>query len=462
MEDALARISERDGRVRAFLCVDRDGALRRAEELQERIDRGEDAGLLAGVPLAVKDNICTAGLRTGCASRILEDFVPPYDATAVEKLRAAGAVILGKTNMDEFGMGSTTEFSAYAPTANPLKEEHVPGGSSGGSAAAVAANMCAFALGSDTGGSIRQPASHCGVVGVKPSYGRVSRFGLVAYASSLEQIGVLARNVSDAAAVLELISGRDARDAGSLNEKAGFTGALSGDARGLRIGLLEDCFADGLSEAVGRRVREAAEAFRAAGAQVESCVLPGSEHMLAVYYTIAMAEASSNLGRYDGVKYGYRSPEYADLKELVERSRSEGFGPEVKRRILLGTYVLSAGCYEEYYHKALRLRQRIREAYDEAFSSYDLLLGPVSPTTAPKLGEAIRDPQTARLADLYTVGANLAGIPAISVPCGFDGKGLPVGLQLQAPYLREDLLFRAAHAHERIRGNEAWEKKDEA
>ena len=401
------------------------------------------ASPLAGVPMAYKDNICTKGVKTSCASKILGSFKPPYDATVVERLSAAGAVSLGKLNMDEFAMGSTSETSFYGSIKNPWALDRVPGGSSGGAAAAVAAGEVWYAIASDTGGSIRQPAAYCGVTGMKPTYGTVSRYGLIAYASSLDQIGPLARSAADCAAVLDLIQGRDPRDGTSLDAPAGgLLASLTGDVRGLRVGLPSDCFGEGLNQEVRAAVLAAAGVLKARGARVEEFSLPIMEYVVPAYYIVAAAEASSNLSRFDGVKYGWRASDYEDLSDLYLKTRTEGFGSEVKRRILLGTFVLSAGYYDAYYKKALQVKALIKEAFDRAFETYDLLLTPVTPTTAPRLGESLSDPLQMYLSDIYTVPVNLAGLPGLSMPCGFDCQGLPIGAQLIGP----GIVLNAAHA----------------
>ena len=468
VEAVFARVDAREEELHCYVTLMKEDALRRAEEVQAKIDAGELTGPLAGVPFAVKDNMCTKGTLTTCSSKILENFVPTYSATAVEKLEAAGAVIIGKTNMDEFAMGSTTETSYFGVTRNPHNTEHVPGGSSGGSAAAVAAGECFAALGSDTGGSIRQPASHCGVVGMKPTYGTVSRYGLIAYGSSLDQIGPLAKDVRDCATILEVISGIDEKDSTSIDrnrdgQKASgvqarwgeavlsgtdFTAALQEDARGMRIGIPRDYFQDGLDAEVKAAVLAAAEVLREKGAIVEEFDLGLVQYAIPTYYTIAAAEASSNLERFDGIKYGYRVQDVNDLHALYKKTRSEGFGEEVKRRIMLGSFVLSSGYYDAYYLKALRVKALIKKAFDEAFRKYDVILGPVAPTTAPKLGESLADPIQMYLGDIYTISANLAGLPGISVPCGKDSKGLPIGLQLLGDCFQEKKLLRAAYAYE--------------
>ena len=443
---SLDAIAARQGENNAFITVLAEQAMAQAKALDE--DKEKLAvGPLAGVPAGVKDNICTLDVKTSCASKILGEFAPPYDATVMEKFRAAGGVMVGKLNMDEFAMGSTTETSFYGPARNPWDLERVPGGSSGGAAAAVAAGECWYALGSDTGGSIRQPASYCGVTGMKPTYGTVSRYGLIAYASSLDQIGPLARTAEDCAAVLDLLQGRDERDGTSLDFDAGYLlERLSTDLTGMKIGIPVDCFGDGLDSDVREKVLAVAEVLKGRGAQVEECKLPIMEYVVPTYYIIAAAEASSNLSRFDGVKYGWRAGDYEDLTDLYCKTRTEGFGREVQRRILLGTFVLSTGYYDAYYKKALQVKAVIKQAFDEAFRKYDLLLTPVAPTTAPKLGESLGDPLQMYLSDIYTVSVNLAGLPAISVPCGFDRKGMPVGAQLIGAPLMEQKVLNAAHA----------------
>ena len=448
-EAVLAQIEKEDKKYNCYVAVDRDGALVQARAVQAKIEAGELTGPLAGVPVAVKDNICTEGLLTTCSSKILHNFVPTYTAEAVKNLQKAGAVILGKTNMDEFAMGSTTETSAYGPTKNPRNPEHVPGGSSGGSAAAVAAGECIYAIGSDTGGSIRQPASYCGVVGMKPTYGTVSRYGLIAYGSSLDQIGPLTRDVTDCAAVLTALASHDTKDSTSVSrDDTDFTAALTEDVKGMRIGIPNDYLGEGLNDEVRTAVLRAAEVLESRGAVVERFDLSLVEYAIPAYYTIAAAEASSNLERFDGIKYGYRTEEYAGLHNMYKKSRSEGFGEEVKRRIMLGSFVLSSGYYDAYYLKALKVKALIKKAFDEAFSRYDLILGPVAPTTAPKLGESLADPIQMYLGDIYTIAVNLAGLPGISVPCGQDSKGLPIGLQLIGDCFQEKKLIRAAYTYE--------------
>lgn len=445
---ALARVRALEPDHNAFLTVVEERALSQAADIQKRLDSGEDLGPLAGVPMALKDNICTRGIRTTCASRILGDFIPPYDATLVRRLEAGGGILLGKLNMDEFAMGTTSETSCYGPVRNPWSRERVPGGSSGGPAAAVAARACWYAVGSDTGGSIRQPAAFCGVTGMKPSYGAVSRYGLIAYASSLDQMGPIARTAADCAAVLDQTVGRDRRDSTSLGGPGNLLSSLTGDIRGMRVGLPVEGLGEGLNGAVRAAVSSVAEVLRARGASVEACSLPAVRYGVPAYYIIASAEASSNLARFDGVRYGYRAGAGGGLRELYVESRTEGFGAEVKRRILLGTFVLSAGHYEAYYQKALRARAVIAEAYRRAFEQYDLLLTPVAPATAPRLGECLEEPLKRYLSDVYTAPVNLAGLPGISVPCGFDPEGLPIGAQLIGPPQGDRMVLNAAHAYQ--------------
>ena len=450
---ALAQIRAAEPKVNAFVTVDEEGAMAQAAKVQKQIEAGELAGPLAGVPVAIKDNLCTKGLRTTCSSKMLDGFVPPYTAQAVVNLEKAGAVILGKTNMDEFAMGSTTETSAYGITRNPWDAGRVPGGSSGGSAAAVAAEECFAALGSDTGGSIRQPASFCGVVGMKPTYGTVSRYGLIAYGSSLDQIGPISKDVTDCAVMLEAIASHDEKDSTSVPRKdTDFTSALTEDVQGMRIGIPRDYFGGGLDADVAEAVRRAAGILAKKGAVVEEFDLSLVEYAVPAYYTIAAAEASSNLERFDGIKYGYRTGEYTGLHNMYKKSRSEGFGAEVKRRIMLGSFVLSSGYYDAYYLKALKVKALIKKAFDRAFSGYDLILGPVAPTTAPKLGESLADPVKMYLGDIYTIAVNLAGLPAVSLPCGKDTEGLPIGLQLIGDCFQEKTVIRAAYTYEKARG----------
>ncbi len=454
-KEALASIKAKEERLNCFVTVDEEGAIKRAEEIQARIDKGELTGPLAGVPVGIKDNMNIANMLTTCSSKILYNFKPTFNSTAVEKLMNAGAVVVGKTNMDEFAMGSTSETSYFGPTKNPWDLERVPGGSSGGSAAAVAANEVPFALGSDTGGSIRQPASFCGVTGIKPTYGRVSRYGLIAYGSSLDQIGPLAKDVRDCATVLEIISGKDDKDSTSVAEAgADFTSALVDDVKGLKIGIPKTYFSEGLDASVKENVLKAAKTLEEKGAIVEEFDLGLVDYAIPAYYIIASAEASSNLERFDGVKYGYRTDSFLDLHNMYKKSRSEGFGAEVKRRIMLGSFVLSSGYFDAYYMKALRTKALIKAEFDKAFEKYDMILGPVAPTTALKLGESLSDPIKMYLGDIYTVSVNLAGLPGISLPCGFDDKGLPVGLQLLGKHFDEKTILRAAYAFEQTRSYE--------
>ncbi len=453
-KESLENIKEKDKGLNAFVTLaDEAGVIKRAEEVQRQIEDGSLTGPLAGVPVALKDNLCTKGLRTTCASKILSNFVPPYSATAVENLEKAGAVIIGKTNMDEFAMGSTSETSFFGAVKNPHDAERVTGGSSGGSAAAVAAGEVAYALGTDTGGSIRQPSAYCGVTGIKPTYGTVSRNGLIAYASSLDQIGPIAKDVTDCAAILEAIASYDTKDSTSVKrDDTDFTSALGGDVKGLKIGIPNDYFGEGLDEEVGTAVLAAADTLKEMGAEVERFDLGLVHYAVPAYYIIASAEASSNLSRFDGVKYGYRAKDYEGLHQMYKRSRSEGFGEEVKRRIMLGTFALSSGYYDAYYMKALKTKALIKQAFDKAFEEYDVILGPVAPTVAPRLGESLIDPIKMYLGDIYTVSANLAGLPAISLPCGVNSRGLPIGLQLTGNCFNEKTIIKAAFAFERKYG----------
>ena len=445
------KIEERDETYNCYITLTKDQALQRAEAVQRQIEAGElDESPLAGVPMAVKDNICTKGVLTSCASRILDGFEPPYDAHVMEKLDQAGAVMLGKLNMDEFAMGSTTETSYYGPTRNPWNTYRVPGGSSGGAAAAVAARETWYALGSDTGGSIRQPSSFCGVTGIKPTYGRVSRYGLIAYASSLDQIGPIARNVSDCAAILDLICGYDRRDSTSVacpEEK--FTDALVDDVKGLRIGIPNSYLGEGLDPQVKAAVTEAARKLEKKGASVEYFDMGMVDYAIPAYYVIASAEASSNLSRFDGVKYGYRTPVFEDLQQLYKKTRDEGFGMEVKRRMMIGAFVLSSGYYDAYYIKALKVKALIKKGFDQACEKYDLNLGPTAPTTALRIGENLSDPLKMYLGDIYTVSVNLAGLPGISLPCGLDSEGMPIGVQMIGQTFSEKTLIRAAYSLEK-------------
>ena len=452
-KESIASINKLESKINAFVTViDEKKILEAADNVQKRIEAGELTGPLAGVPVAIKDNMCTNGILTTCSSKILGNFVPPYTATAVENLENAGAIIVGKTNMDEFAMGSTTETSFYGATANPWDTTKVPGGSSGGSAAAVAANEVPFALGSDTGGSIRQPSSYCGVTGMKPTYGTVSRYGLIAYGSSLDQIGPIAKDVADVAAALEAIASHDKKDSTSVNrQNTEFTKMLEGGVKGLKIGIPKDYFSDGLNPEVRDAVLNAAEVLKSLGAEVEEFDLSLVDYAIPAYYVIASAEASSNLARFDGVKYGYRTTEYEELHEMYKKTRTEGFGSEVKRRIMLGSFVLSSGYYDAYYIKALKTKSLIKQAFNKAFLKYDCILGPVAPTTAPKIGSSLADPISMYLGDIYTISANLAGLPGISLPCGFDKDGMPIGMQLLGDCFAEDKILRAAYAFEQTR-----------
>ena len=448
-EACLKRIAATEEQVNAFVTVTNDLALERATAVDEALAAGQDPGPLAGVTVGVKDNLCTNGVGTTCSSRMLEHFVPPYESTVGQRLIDQGAVMVGKTNLDEFAMGSSTETSAFGMTRNPWDPTRVPGGSSGGSAAAVAAGQCDVALGSDTGGSIRQPASFCGVVGLKPTYGRVSRWGLVAFASSLDQVGPFTRTVADSAAVLQAIAGHDPRDSTSLDVPVpDYSAALERPIKGLKVGVLKEAFAEGLDPEVEASVRAAASQLESLGCELVEVSCPRFKAGIATYYVIAPSEASANLARYDGVKYGYRAEEADSLSSMTSRSRAEGFGAEVQRRILIGTYALSAGYVDAFYKKAQQVRTLIRQEFDAAFEQVDLLLTPTAPTTAFAPGEHSNDPLAMYLADLLTIPANLAGLPAISVPCGFDKKGLPIGLQLMAPVLQEERLLQLAHHYE--------------
>jgi aspartyl-tRNA(Asn)/glutamyl-tRNA(Gln) amidotransferase subunit A len=448
-EGVFAHIKQTEPAVDAYLTLCEESAMAQARAIQKRYDHGEDPGILGGVPIAVKDNFCTRNIRTTCASRMLESFVPPYDATAVEKILAAGGVILGKTNMDEFAMGSSTEYSYFKKTRNPWNLERVPGGSSGGSAAAVAARMAVCALGSDTGGSVRQPASFCGVVGIKPTYGRFSRYGLIAYASSLDQVGVLSRDVEDCALMTAVLSGYDPKDSTSAREETGdYLAGLNQSVRGLTLGIPKEYYREGIHPGVRKAADAAAKQFEALGAAVKEVSLPHTEDCLPVYYIIACAEASSNLGRYDGVQYGRRASDYRDLSDMILKSRSEGFGPEVQRRILLGAYVLSAGYYDAYYKKAQQVRTLLTRDFDRALSQCDCLLTPVSPVTAFAFGEKSGNPVEMYLTDIFTVSVNIAGLPALVIPGGQDASGMPVGIQLIGKAFGEADLFKTARAFE--------------
>ena len=451
----LDQIEKVENDVHSYVTIDKEGALKRAGEVQKLIDDGTLLGPLAGVPVAIKDNMCTKGTRTTCSSKILENFVPTFTSEAVLNLEKAGAVIIGKTNMDEFAMGSTTETSYYGVTRNPWNLEHVPGGSSGGSCAAVAAGECAYALGSDTGGSIRQPSSFCGVTGIKPTYGTVSRYGLIAYGSSLDQIGPIAKDVTDCAAILETIASHDVKDSTSVEREYDFTSALADDVKGMKIGIPRDYFGDGLSADVKEQILNAVKVLEEKGAVVEEFDLSLVKYAIPAYYIIADAEASSNLARFDGVKYGYRTEEYEGLHNMYKKTRSEGFGAEVKRRIMLGSFVLSSGYYDAYYLKALRTKALIKQAFDKAFAKYDMIVAPAAPTTAPELGKSLSDPMKMYLSDIYTISVNLAGLPGISIPVGKDSKGLPVGMQLIGDCFQEKKIIQAAYTFEQTRTYEA-------
>jgi len=451
VESALQAAEKLNGPLNAFLEVDRVGAVKRAEAIDTNLasEKTLESAPLAGIPIAIKDNICVRGLQTSCGSRILGPYKPPYNATAIERLIASGSVIIGKTNCDEFAMGSSNENSAFGPVKNPWDTSRVPGGSSGGSAAAVAAGIVPIALGSDTGGSVRQPASLCGVIGVKPTYGRVSRYGLVAFGSSLDQIGIFARETSDAAVVLQVIAGRDRHDATTADVAVpDYSAQLNGNANGLRLGVSRALLGEGLDDEVRDAVEKAIEAYRELGAKIVDIDLPHAKYAIAVYYIIATAEASSNLARYDGVRYGFRAEDAPALREMYRKTRDEGFGAEVKRRIMLGTYVLSAGYYDAYYLKAQQVRALIKQDFARAFEKCDAIVTPTSPTPAFAFGEKVDDPLAMYLNDVFTVTANLAGVPGISVPCGLSSNALPIGLQLLGPHWSEALLFRLAHAYQ--------------
>ena len=449
---SIEQIEKVEKDVHSFVTIDREGALERAEEVQKLIDDGTLTGPLAGVPVAIKDNMCTKDMLTTCSSKILGNFKPTFTAEAVRNLEKAGAVIIGKTNMDEFAMGSTTETSYYGETKNPWNLKHVPGGSSGGSCAAVAAEECPYALGSDTGGSIRQPSSFCGVVGIKPTYGTVSRYGLIAYGSSLDQIGPIARDVTDCATILEAIASHDPKDSTSIaREKYDFTSALVEDVKGMKIGIPKDYFGEGLDPEVKEKILDSVKVLEEKGAIVEEFDLNLVQYAIPAYYVIASAEASSNLSRFDGVKYGYRTEEYEGLHNMYKKTRSEGFGPEVKRRIMLGSFVLSSGYYDAYYLKALRTKALIKQEFDKAFSKYDVIIAPAAPTTAPELGKSLSDPLKMYLGDIYTISVNLAGLPGISLPVGTDSKGLPIGMQIIGDCFEENKIIRAAYTLEQTR-----------
>ena len=448
-EAVLARIDEVEGDVQAYLTVTRDEALAQAKAVDEKIARGEEIAFLEGIPGAIKDNICTKGVKTTCASRILQKFVPPYDATVVQKLAAQNPVVLGKTNLDEFAMGGSTENSAFHPTHNPWNTDCVPGGSSGGSAAAVAAGTAVWALGSDTGGSIRQPASFCGVVGMKPTYGRVSRYGLVAYASSLDQIGPITKDVTDCANILNIIAGRDEMDSTSIDSVVpDYTKSLVQDVKGLKIGLPKEYFVKGMDPEVEGAVKAAVKQLESLGAEVVEISLPNTDYAISTYYLIAPAEAATNLARYDGVSYGERAEDAADLVEMMTRTRSQYLGEEVKRRIMIGNYALSAGYYDAYYLKALKVRRLVKEDYDKAFKEVDVIICPAAPSVAYKIGEKIDNPLEMYLQDACTVPLNLAGLPGISVPCGYNKDKMPIGMQIIGKALDEETLIRVAYTYE--------------
>ena len=443
------RINEKEKDVEAFVTTLTDEAIEQAKSVQAKVDAGEVSGAFAGIPVGIKDNMCTKGVKTTCSSHMLENFVAPYDATVIEKLNAENMIDLGKLNMDEFAMGGSTEYSYFKKTKNPWNLNKVPGGSSGGSAAAVAANLVPWALGSDTGGSIRQPASFCGVVGLKPTYGLVSRYGLVAFASSLDQIGPITKDVKDCAMLLNLIAGHDRRDTTSVDkEKVDYVKALKNDVKGLKIGVPKEFFGEGINEEVKASLEKAIEKYKELGAEVEEFSLDIANYSLAAYYIVACAEASSNLGRFAGIRYGYRTPEFKDLKDIYKKSRSEGFGPEVKRRIILGTYVLSSGYYDAYYKKAQQVRTLVMNEFNKGFEKYDVILTPTSPTVAFDIGSKSNNPLEMYLADICTVSVNIAGLPGISVPCGVDSQGMPIGMQLIGNKFQEETILNAAYTYE--------------
>jgi aspartyl-tRNA(Asn)/glutamyl-tRNA(Gln) amidotransferase subunit A len=447
-EAVFRRISETEEKLHSYITICRDTAMTEAKQADELLKTNNNPHSLLGIPIAVKDNFLTRGIRTTCASKFLGSFIPPYDSTTVRNLRASGAIITGKTNLDEFAMGSSTENSAFFATRNPWATDRVPGGSSGGSAAAVAADQCIIALGTDTGGSIRQPAAFCGVVGVKPTYGRVSRYGIIAFASSMDQVGPITKDVRDSALMLEAIAGYDPADSTSANLPAPqYSASLTGDVKGLRIGIPKEYFVSGIQPAVQQAVRDAVRQLEKNGATIIDISLPHTDYAVAVYYIVATAEASSNLARYDGMRYGYRAGA-RDLTETYALSRAEGFGPEVKRRIMLGTYTLSAGYYDAYYLKAQKVRTLIKKDFDEAFKSCDALIAPTAPTTAFKIGEKTQDPLQMYLSDIYTISVNLAGLPALSLPCGFDSEGLPIGMQIIGKHFDESTVLAIAYAYE--------------
>lgn len=460
----INRIHEKEKDIGAFVTVLEENAMNKAKEIEEKVNNNEIKGNLAGIPIGIKDNICTKGIHTTCSSKMLENFISPYDATVMEKINNENMINLGKLNMDEFAMGGSTEYSAFHITKNPWNLNKVPGGSSGGSAAAVAARMIPWALGSDTGGSIRQPASFCGVVGMKPTYGLVSRYGLVAFASSLDQIGPITKDVEDCANLLNVITGHDEKDSTSENrEKVDYTLSLKNNVKGMKIGIPKEFYGEGLQPEVKQKLEEAIEKYKELGAEVEEFSLDIANYALATYYIIACAEASSNLGRFDGIRYGYRTPNYNDLKDIYINSRSEAFGSEVKRRIILGTYVLSSGYYDAYYKKALEVRTLVQSKFDEAFSKYDVIVTPTAPTTAFNIGEKSSNPLEMYLADICTVSVNIAGLPGISIPCGVDKEGMPIGMQLIGQKFSEETLLNAAYTFEqaiKFRENYKPELKD--
>lgn len=443
------RINEKEKDVQAFVTKLTDEALKQSENIEKKVDSGEKLGKLAGIPIGIKDNICTKGIHTTCSSKMLENFVAPYNATVIEKINSENMVNLGKLNMDEFAMGGSTEYSAFHITKNPWNLNTVPGGSSGGSAAAVAANMVPWALGSDTGGSIREPASFCGVVGLKPTYGLVSRYGLVAFASSLDQIGPITKDVQDSAMLLNVIAGHDEKDSTSeKREKVDYTKCLKNDVKGIKIGIPKEYFGEGINEEVKQSLNKAIEKYKELGAKVEEFSLDIAEYALATYYIIACAEASSNLGRFDGIRYGYRTKNYSSLKDIYKNSRTEGFGPEVKRRIILGTYVLSSGYYDAYYKKAQQVRTLVKQEFEKAFEQYDVILTPTAPNVAFEIGSKSDNPLEMYLADICTVPINIAGVPAISIPCGVNSKGMPIGMQLIGPRFGEEKILQVAYTYE--------------
>jgi len=445
----VERIKEKEKDVESFVTLCTDEALKQAEEIEAKLNNGENLGDFAGIPIGIKDNICTKGIKTTCSSKMLENFISPYNATVVEKLNNENLINLGKLNMDEFAMGGSTEYSYFKKTKNPWNLNKVPGGSSGGSAAAVAANLVPWALGSDTGGSIRQPASFCGVVGLKPTYGLVSRYGLVAFASSLDQIGPITKDVKDSAVLLNIITGHDEKDTTSADvQKKDYVKALKNDVKGLKIGVPKEYFAEGINEEVKKSIQKAIEEYKKLGAEVEEFSLDIADYALAAYYIIACAEASSNLGRFDGIRYGYRAKNFESLKEIYVNSRTEGFGDEVKRRIILGTYVLSSGYYDAYYKKAQQVRTLVKNEFKKAFEKYDVILTPIAPTVAFNIGEKSENPLEMYLADICTVPINIAGLPAISIPCGIDSTGMPIGMQLIGKHFDEETILNAAYTYE--------------